>query len=142
MSPARYLLDTSIFSQPLRKSRVEAALRRWAEVGDDACVISAVTIAEVEWGLYKQPVSWRWKLYEEKLQTRLRVLSTDTAIWKQFSQMKAVQFALGRTVPDLDLLIAATTVHHDLHLATLNWRHFQSIQGLVVENWGEDWGED
>lgn len=135
MPTPRYLLDTSVFSQPLRKSRVDPALQRWSEVGDVACAISAVTVAEVEWGLYKQSGAWLWKLYEETLQSRLLILPTDATVWKQFSRMKAVQSALGRPVPDLDLLIAATAIKHELHLATLNLKHFQLIQGLKVEDW-------
>jgi tRNA(fMet)-specific endonuclease VapC len=135
MPPLRYLLDTSVYSQPLRTSRVESALRRWSEAGDSVCAISVVTIAEVEWGLYKQPSAWRWGFYEEKLISRLEVLPADGPVWREFSRMKATQTALGRPVPDLDLLIAATAAHHGLRLATLDLRHFSLIQGLKVEDW-------
>ncbi|MFP4542319.1 MAG: type II toxin-antitoxin system VapC family toxin [Opitutales bacterium] len=135
MPPLGYLLDTSVYSQPLRKSRVESALRRWSEVGDHVCAISAVTVAEVEWGLYRQASAWMWELFEEKLKSRLRIFPTDGPVWSEFSRMKATQMALGRPVPDLDLLIAATAAHHGLRLATLNRRHFSLIQGLKVEDW-------
>jgi tRNA(fMet)-specific endonuclease VapC len=36
----------------------------------------------------------------------------------------------GQLIPDLDLLIAATAVHHDLILLTRNRRHFSRIAQL------------
>lgn len=135
MPPTRYLLDTSVYSQPLRRQRVEAALAHWERSGDALCAVSAVTPAEVEWGLYKLSAPRLWKLYETVLRPRLVILPTDGAVWSRFAEMKATQAALGRPIPDLDLLIAATAVHHGLHLATLNLRHFQLIQGLRVDDW-------
>ena len=51
--------------------------------------------------------------------------------------MKARQDALGKPVPDMDLLIAATAVQHNLILATLDTNHFALIEGLRWENWSE-----
>jgi tRNA(fMet)-specific endonuclease VapC len=36
----------------------------------------------------------------------------------------------GQLIPDLDLLIGATALHHDLILLTRNRRHFTHIPGL------------
>ena len=36
----------------------------------------------------------------------------------------------GQLIPDLDLLIAATALHHDLTLLTRNIRHFNRIPEL------------
>lgn len=36
----------------------------------------------------------------------------------------------GQLIPDLDLLIAATALHHDLTLLTRNVRHFDRIPEL------------
>ena len=38
----------------------------------------------------------------------------------------------GRLIPDLDLLIAATAIHHDLTLLTRNVRHFGRIPELQL----------
>jgi len=135
MAAPRYLLDTSVYSQPLRKQADLASLRRWAAVGDDACAVSAVSLAEVEWRLHKAAIPRWWMLYEQVLKPRLRHFPTDALVWTEFARMKAVQFALGRPVADFDLLIAATAVAHGLTLATHNVQHFRLIQGLVVEDW-------
>jgi predicted nucleic acid-binding protein len=49
--------------------------------------------------------------------------------------MKARQEALGRPVPDLDLLIAASAVQHGLTLSTLDTNHFALIEALRWEDW-------
>ena len=41
----------------------------------------------------------------------------------------------GNPRPVIDLLIAATAKNHGLVLATLNYRHFEGVDGLAVENW-------
>jgi predicted nucleic acid-binding protein len=37
-------------------------------------------------------------------------------------------------VGDLDLLIGATALHHDLTLLTNNRRHFERIEGIRIES--------
>jgi len=137
MPAARYLLDTSVFCQPLKKRRHEAALKKWDSIGDQAFSISIVSIAEVEWGLHKLAVPRLWSLFNEILRDRLPVLATDLPVWSEFSRAKAAQALLGRPVPDLDLLIAATAMAKDLTVATLNPRHFVLVQGLKVEDWSD-----
>lgn len=131
----RWLLDTSIYSQPLKRKPVTTILRRWAQEGDQDCVICDVVRAEVEWGLHRENLDRRWVTYRRDLQSRLPVLPILPAIWSRYAVMRARQDALGRPIGDLDLLIAATAVEHDLILATINTRHFSQIEGLRWANW-------
>jgi tRNA(fMet)-specific endonuclease VapC len=39
----------------------------------------------------------------------------------------------GRRLADADLQIAATALHHDLHLVTGNLRHFERVPGLRID---------
>ncbi len=41
----------------------------------------------------------------------------------------------GQLIPDADILIAATAMHHGLVLATNNQRDFGRIAGLQLDNW-------
>ena len=131
----RYRLDTSVYSQPLRRRPVEAALLRWKEVGDSACPISAVTLAEVEYGLVLENRPRRREKFRFLLEGRLRVLETDAAVWSEFARRKAHQTQAGREIADSDLLIAATALVHRLTVATLNVRDFRSVEGLAWEDW-------
>lgn len=132
-----YLLDTSVFSQPLRRKAVESALVRWSEVGDHACRVSVVSIAEVEWGLHLENRDARWERYRTLLENRLTALPTDIDIWRTFAEMKARQQKRGEIVADLDLLIGATAQRHKLTVATLNRNDFSRIEGIAWEDWSD-----
>jgi predicted nucleic acid-binding protein len=131
----RYLLDTSIYSQPLRRRSDATVLRRWQQTGDSSCAVSIVSVAEVEWGLHKLASPEAWARFETLLRPRLTILPSDPAAWSRFARLKAQQMALGHPIADLDLLIAATAWVHDLTVVTLNLRHFSPITGLRVEDW-------
>lgn len=129
-----HLLDTSICSQPLKRQPILTVLQRWDRLGAGAAM-SVVCLAEIEWGLHKLASERRWLGYRNDILPSLQALLPDRVAWSRFAVMKARQHALGRPVHDLDLLIAATAVCHDLILATLNSRHFAAIEGLRWEDW-------
>lgn len=133
----RYLLDTSVYSQPLRRKAVVYALKRWQEVGDAACAVSIVSIGEVEWGLHSEGREQRWMKYQNLLKSRLEVLQTSNDVWTTFARIKARQQKLGEVVADLDLLIASVAINHGLIVATLNSRDFSRVEGLAWEYWSE-----
>lgn len=131
----RYLLDTSVYSQPLRRKAVVCALKRWQEAGDAACAVSIVSVSEVEWGLHLEGREQRWMKYQELLKDRIEVLPTTNDVWTTFARIKARQQKLGEVVADLDLLIASVAINHGFTVATLNSRDFSRIEGLAWEDW-------
>ena len=133
----RFLLDTSVYSQPLKNRPVVTALRHWMRAGDENCFTCDVCLAEVEYGLLKENNPARREKFDALLRCRLENLPVDRATWLQFSRMKATQELSGKPVNDLDLLIAATSVRYELTLATLNARHFRKIIGLRSEDWSQ-----
>jgi predicted nucleic acid-binding protein len=132
---ARLLLDTSVYSQPLRNRPVMAALRHWKNTGDAACATCEVVVSEVEFGLHLENSEERWRKYRHLLEGRLEILPMDREVWSSFSRIKARQCALGRPVADLDLLIAACAVRYGLGVATLNAKNFSNIEGLRWLDW-------
>lgn len=132
-----YLLDTSVYSQPLRRRPVMTALSRWREAGDERCGISVVTVAEVEFGLHLEGREERHGRYRELLVGRLEMIPTAERVWQDFARRKARQQILGLPVSDLDLLIACCAACHGLTVATLNARDFSRIEGCAWEDWSE-----
>ncbi len=130
-----FLLDTSVYSQPLRRKPIESSLIRWRDAGDRECRVSVVSVAEVEWGLHLEGRESRWQRYWRILEDRLEVMETDHEVWRQFARMKARQQQLGQIVSDLDLLISAAAVLHSLIVATLNANDFSRIEGIAWEDW-------
>lgn len=137
--PLTHLLDTSICSQPLKRQPHEAALERWDQL-DNSVATSEACLGEIEWGLYKLGSERRWVSYREDILPSVEIIEVNRQTWSQFAYMKARQDALGKPVDDLDLLIAASAIQHDLVLATLNTKHFKLIEGLRWEDWSSRTG--
>lgn len=137
MIKPEYLLDTSVYSQPLRRRPVMAALEHWRDSGDGRCKVSVVSVAEVEFGLHLEGSVERQNRYRALLAGRLEVVPTDQAVWTEFARRKARQQTLGLPVADLDLLIATCAACQQLTVATLNARDFSKIEGCAWEDWSE-----
>jgi len=52
-----------------------------------------------------------------------------------FAKEKARLKRAGKLIPDFDLLIGTTALHHGLTLVTNNTKHMQRLEGLQLENW-------
>jgi tRNA(fMet)-specific endonuclease VapC len=54
---------------------------------------------------------------------------------ESFGTIKAKLQTSGRTIADMDLIIASTVINWNYRLVTNNMKHFQNIAGLLLENW-------
>jgi predicted nucleic acid-binding protein len=130
-----HLLDTSVYCQPLKPTPLPTVERRWCALGDEALAVSSICEAEVLYGLELKQSTRLDALYEELLKNRLPILPVDAVVAKTFSQIKAAARRKGLPASDFDLLIAAAAKAHGLILATINFRHFNGIEGLALEDW-------
>jgi predicted nucleic acid-binding protein len=131
-----HLLDTSVYSHPLKPKPLPHVVRRWRLQGEHRLSVSAICEAEVLQGLYHKNSTRLWRAYEVELKGHFPILPIDATVADIYARRVAQSWAKGRPRPELDLLIAATAIAHDLILATLNPRDFEHIEGLVVEDWG------
>jgi predicted nucleic acid-binding protein len=130
-----HFLDTSVCSQPIKRYPLHHVLTRWDAMTVGKVATSVTCLAEIEWGLHKLNSERRWECYRRAILPSIRALPSSREVWAKWSVMKARQHAIGMPVDDLDLLIAATAVQHNLILATLNAKHFALIEGLRWEDW-------
>ena len=133
-----HLLDTSVYSQPIRKAPLRSVQRRWAALGDRSLSTSVICEAEVLQGLEAKDSDRLWRAYRSVLKDRVQVLPVDIRVAEHYARVQAASARAGRTRPAFDLLIAATALVHKLTLATCNVRHFEGIEGLSVEDWAAD----
>ena len=131
----RYLLDTSVFSQPIKDHPIKAAQGRWRDAGDSSVCTSAICLAELLAGLEDRRSPKYWRRYREFLENRFRILPLDDAVAATYGELYAAARREGRPRPVVDLLIAATAKRHNLILATLNLKDFRDLPGLAVEDW-------
>lgn len=134
-----YLLDTNIISR-FHKRNVPAKLESWLRRNETDCFISAVTIAEMRFGVEVADASAR-----ENLERRVTETETDFAEaiepvdlnclleWKRvFAFLKKNK----RTIACEDALIAAQCLANGHILATENLKDFTLLAplGLKTEN--------
>lgn len=130
-----YLLDTSIYSQPLKRRPLAGVIDRWKEVGDHRCAVSVFCELEVLQGLEMAASARLHDLYRTVLQNRLSIIpftATEAAV---YARLQGAAARAGTTRPVIDLCIAATAIAHSLTLVTLNTRDFSGIDGLTLEGW-------
>lgn len=72
-----HLLDTSVYSQRLKRKPIQAVVRRWSELGDAQLAISTICEAELLFGLKKKNAPRLWTEYEQFLKNRLVVFACD-----------------------------------------------------------------
>lgn len=135
--PCTYLLDTSVYSQPVRRTMHAGVASRWDGLGPDNSAISAICEAEVLFGLKKQGSERMRQLYDSTLRDRFPVLDIDSQVAATYADLRADCEAKGVNVQDMDLLIAATAKTHNLTVATLNYSDFSRIPNLAVEDWSQ-----
>ena len=138
MDNITHLLDTSVYSQSLRRKegRNSNAVAWWERLGDSRLAVCVISDAEVRTGLIKNRSVRMTEKYEQTLKGSLPTYPIDESVAETFAQMKARQQLIGNEVADLDLLIAACARSHGLIVATLNHRDFSRIEGLAWEDWG------
>lgn len=136
MAPS-HLLDTSVYSQPLKPRPLPSVERHWRKHGDEALAISVVCEAELWFGIEKRQSAKLRRDFATLLQGRLVSFDVNMAIAAAFGELKAQALRKGLAPSDFDLLIAATAKTHALTVATLNVRHFIELDGVVVEDWSQ-----
>lgn len=127
-----FLLDTDICSAYLKgDSRVG---HRFLQHGG-RLYVSAVTAGQLfTWALMAGPDSSRMKGLTDLLQD-VTFVDVDREVSEMFGNLRAQQLKTGRRTPDMDLLIAATALVHNLAVVTHNQKHFVGVPGLNVQDW-------
>jgi len=132
----QYLLDTNICIY-LIKQKPEKVIARFQTLSISDIGISSITIAELEYGVYKSQ-------QQEKNKNALMQFLLPLEII-EFSQKAAVIYGAirsdleskGLVIEPMDMLIAAHAMSLGVTLVTNNIREFSRISKLSLENWAE-----
>ena len=126
----RYLVDSDYVIDAL--AGVAPSRKLLESLGFEGLAVSIVTLGELFEGAFLFPDSdIRLQTYRHFL-VGYTVLNLSEPIIERFAQVRAQLRQQGQLIPDLDLLIAATALVHDLALVTRNRRHFARIAGLQL----------
>ncbi len=95
---------------------------------------SVISLAEVYEGVY-----WSREREDDERDLNaflpdVELVPIDEEVSRIFAMERGRLRAAGKKIGDLDLLIGATALRHDLTLLTNNRRHFDRVEGLMVES--------
>jgi tRNA(fMet)-specific endonuclease VapC len=125
-----YLVDTDWIIHSFRgRSDVDAKLE---ELSVEGLNVSIVSLAELHEGIYSATDPANAQAILDRFMRGVQVLNLDEEVSRIFGRERGRLRRLHRTVGDLDLLIGATAIRHDLTLLTNNRRHFELLEKLRI----------
>lgn len=137
----RYLLDTCVISELVKKTP-EPKVVSWIDaVPEENLLLSAITIGEIRKGIEKvrerkrKADLERWLGEELLVRFRGQILPLDEEVMLTWGGMLGRLEARGRTLPAIDSLIAALARHHRLTLVTRNVKDFEGCGVELLNPW-------
>lgn len=135
------IIDTNVISE-LWKIEPNSNVLAWidAQVIETLC-LSAVTVAELRYGLATMSEGKRRTIYQERLEDEVlpnfagRVLAFDLDTSKTYAELMARARAQGKAIAKADGYIAATAAAHGLIVATRDTSPFEAGGLTVINPW-------
>lgn len=131
-----YLIDTNIISELVKPRPNERVIKWFQTIDNENIYISVLTLGEIRKGAdqltdgSKKEKLRQWIENDLPNWFRERILPINLEVADRWGRLLA---ELGRPLPAIDSLIAATALHFDLALVTRNDKDFK-YQGLEVIN--------
>lgn len=136
------IVDTNVISE-LWKINPDANVLTWMDAqAIETLYLSAVTVAELRYGLAAMPKGRRQKLYQTRLEQEVllafsgRVLAFDLEASQAYGELMAQATAEGKAISAADGYIAATAAIHSLTVATRDIAPFKAAGLSVINPWG------
>lgn len=130
-----YMLDTDTASYII-KGRSQSIEKHLAAIPPSDICISAVTRAELLYGLKSLPRDHRLHLGVRQFLRIVRVLAWDADAADFYADIRFQLAASGQPIGELDMMIASHALAAGATLVTNNQRHFRRIKlPLILANW-------
>jgi len=132
------MLDTDMASYVIKRHS-PAILARLADLPPSRVCVSAITRAELLYGLKRLPPTHRLHRGVRAFLRIVRVLPWDADAADHYADIRHQLVSTGQPIGELDMMIAAHALALDAVLVTNNTRHFARIAApLVMANWNEE----
>ena len=137
------VLDTNVLSETFRPSPAETVLRWLSAQKPSAVYISAITQAEILYGVEVLPAGRRRirlaaaveRVFAQEFHDR--ILSFDEEAARLFPKIVAGRDAVGRPISQFDAMIASIARSCHATLATRNTTDFENCGVSLVNPWDE-----
>ena len=135
------VLDTNVISE-LWKAVPDSSVLSWIDAQMvETLYLSAITVAELRFGLAAMPSGKRRAIFQDRLEREVlpaftsRVLPFDLDASKAYADLMAQAKAAGKAIGRADGYIAATAVARGLMVATRDIGPFQAAGLNVINPW-------
>jgi tRNA(fMet)-specific endonuclease VapC len=128
----RYMLDTNTVSYLLRE--MPSVTKRVIDEPMSSLCISAITEAELLFGVAKRPEAKRLQRAAAEFLKRVEVLPWDSKAAECYGAVRAELESSGKIIAALDMLIGCHALSLKLTLVT-NDRAFRQMDKLEIEDW-------
>ncbi|MBM5817229.1 MAG: type II toxin-antitoxin system VapC family toxin [Cyanobacteria bacterium K_Offshore_surface_m2_239] len=124
------MLDTNAVSAFLK--RRSPRLDGWMR--EQRCCLSAIVVAEIRYGLQKQPAATRLRALAEATLEILEILPWSESCTRIYGRLRADLEGQGKPLAALDLLIASHALSEGCALVTAD-QAFANVAELQLEAW-------
>jgi tRNA(fMet)-specific endonuclease VapC len=131
----RYMLDTNTVSHLLRKHA--AVSKHVVQHPMASLCISAITEAELLFGLAKRPEATTLHLAVHEFLRRVEILDWNSVAADQYGTTRATMEKHGKILTPLDMLIGSHALSLKIVLVT-NDQAFAQMPDLQIEDWTVD----
>lgn len=132
----KYMLDTNICIFIIRQ-RSLPILHRIQKVPPGQIAISAITVAELQYGVFKSSRPEKNAVALSKFISSFHVMPFTEKDTLAYGKIRSELERKGTFIGPFDLLIAAHAVSSSLVLVTNNLKEFSRVEGLQAEDWHE-----
>ncbi|ADY68122.1 MULTISPECIES: type II toxin-antitoxin system VapC family toxin [Rhizobium/Agrobacterium group] len=135
------LLDTNVISEPWKPVPDEAVIAWLDAQAVETLFISAITIAELRFGIAAMPSGRRQTILRDRLEGEVlphfsgRILSFDLTTSQFYSELMARARASGKAIGTADGYIAATAAANGLTISTRDTSPFEAAGVKVINPW-------
>jgi len=137
----KYLFEPCVISELVSK-QPSVRVVEWVDSLDpDDVYLSVLTIGEIIKGIEKLPNSRRktelqtWLKEDLLVRFRGKIIPVDTDVIMEWGILSAQVESVGKPMPAIDSLIAATAKANQLTLITRNVRDFEATGMKVLNPW-------
>ena len=134
----KYLIDTNILSEPLKKQPDSKVVRRLLDHVNQIATAAPVIYEMVQGAMCLPESKKRTRILRylnEFVYPNLSILPYETQAAKLHGELQAKLVSTGKTAPMIDGQIAAIAQLHQLTLVTRNTVDFKNFSELKIENW-------
>ena len=129
-----YMLDTNTIIYAIN-NRPEFVLREFRKHDPADLCISSITLAELEYGVWKSSKPDRNRLALLTFLSAIDILPFDANAAREYGEIRHQLTSQGTPIGSNDLLIAAHAKAEGLTLVTNNIKEFERVPHLKLANW-------